>query len=384
MTHQTLAALAPHAAYTRGDIMDDTTITTPGTTRVSGAAAGRRRLTRTLGATAVSLLAALAVGAPAHAALTAVGPVVPRHGFPDYYQDATGLRLTLCVENEDPFCSNVAPDPGPATVSTDPAQSNFPDETFYWSAQALIDKRSVGVRARLVLAQEAAFANDAVAAGDQITFGRIRVRIDGAQPGATYTVTHPYGTEHITADGRGRVRMTDDVGCGATPCDFTDALATRIGPFLRWDPKSPPAAPAGYVGNPLREHTVVGSPRGAAFNVFRVTGPDIGGPGDDTIETHLFTVEGKAATTQGTAPGTTAPGTTAPATTAPGTTAPGTTAPGTTPPAGGTAPTAPAPGATPTTPPSRRPIAPAMPNLPGLPPLPPIPALSILQHLPGL
>src|SRR4051812_4455112 len=341
-----------------------------------------RPLARRLLAMAAALLVALCAAGPAHAALTDVGQVVPRHGFPEWYQDQTGLRLALCVENEDPFCTNTAPNPGPATVSTDPAQSNFPDETFYWSADALIDKRTVGVRARLVLAQEAAFANGPVAAGDQVTFGRIRVRIDGAKPNASYTVTHPYGTEHLTADRRGRVSFTDDVGCAATPCDFTDALATRIGPFLRWDPSSPPAAPAGYVGNPLREHTVVGSPRGAAFNVFRVTGPDIGGAGDNSIETHLFTVEGKAAATQGTA--TTAPaaaGRPAPAGgTAP--TAPAPTAPGSAP---GTAPAAPGTTAPPAAP--RPPVAPAMPNLPGLPPLPPIPALPALPglpHLPGL
>jgi hypothetical protein len=343
--------------------MEDTTTTTTGARRA-------HRLVQTL---AASLLAALALGAPADAALTATGPVVPRHGFPEYYQDSSGLRLALCVENDDPFCTSTAPNPGPATVSSDPAQTNFPDETFYWSADALIDKRSVGVRARLVLAQEAAFFNGTPAAGDQMTFGRIRVRVDGAKPNAKYTVTHPYGTEHLTADKRGRIRFTDDVGCAAAPCDFTAAQATRIGPFLRWDPKSPPAAPAGYVGNPLKEHTVVGSPRGAAFNVFRVTGPDIGGPGDNSIETHLFTVEGKAAPTQGTA----ATGTTAASS---GTAAPAPGASTTAPPAG-TAPTA----SGPTTPPAPRrpPIAPAMPNLPGLPPLPPIPALP-LPHLPGL
>jgi hypothetical protein len=332
-----------------------------------------RRVGRALGALAVGLLAALAFSAPAGAALSAVGPVVPRYGFPEYYQDGTGLRLTLCVENEDPFCSNVAPDTGPATVTSDPATTNFPDETFYWSAEALIDKRTVGVRARLVLAQEAAFVNDAPTAGDQITFGRIRVRVDGAQPGAEYTVTHPYGTEHLTADDRGRVRLSDDVGCADVPCDFSDALATRIGPFLRWDPRTPPAAPAGYVGNPLREHTVVGSPRGAAFNVFRITGPDIGGPGDDLIETHLFTVEGKAAATQGTPGATTPPsgtppsGTTPPATTPPGTTPPGTTPPGTPP---GTTPPGTPPGTTPPAPPRppRPPLLPPL-RLPGLPPL---------------
>jgi len=344
------------------------------------AASTRRRARgRRLAGLAVAASVALGVTAPAQADLSAVGPVVPAHGFPEYYQDESGLRLTLCVENEDPFCSNVAPDPAPATVTSDPATTNFPDETFYWSAEALIDKRTVGVRARLVLAQEAAFANGAPAAGDQMTFGRIRVRVDGAQPGADYTVTHPYGTEHLTADSRGRVRFTDDVGCADVPCAFGDALETRIGPFLRWDPKTSPRAPAGYVGNPLREHTVVGSPRGAAFNVFRVTGPDIGGPGDDLIETHLFTVEGKAATTQGTPASPAAEGGSPAAPPAGGTTPPGTTAPGTT---SGTTPAAPAttpPGTTTPpggAPPARRPIVPAMPNLPGLPPLPPL--------LPGL
>jgi hypothetical protein len=352
----------------RGNIMDETKTTT--------ARAHRRPIVRMLGALAASLLATLALEAPAHAALTATGPVVPRHGFPEYYQDPSGLRLALCVENADPFCTNTAPNSGPATVSTDPAQTNFPDETFYWSANALIDKRSVGVRAKLILAQEATFFNGTAAAGDQMTFGRIRVRIDGAQPNAKYTVTHPYGTERLTADKRGRVSFTDDVGCAAAPCDFTAAQATRIGPFLRWDPSSAPAAPAGYVGNPLKEHTVVGSPRGAAFNVFRVTGPDIGGPGDNSIETHLFTVEGKAAATQGTA----APATTAGAARpAPGATAPGSTAPT----AGVAAPAAPGTPAAPA--PRRPPVAPAMPNLPGLPPLPPIPALPLpLPHLPGL
>ena len=100
----------------------------------------------------------------------------------------------------------------------------------------------------------------------------------------------------------------------------------------------------------------MGSPRGAAFNVFRVSGPDIGGAGDDVIETHLFTVEGKTATTQG-----------APATPPPG----GGTTP---PPGGGTTPPPPGGGTPPTTrpPATRPPLVPTVPNLPGLAPLPPL------------
>jgi hypothetical protein len=325
---------------------------------------GRRLL-----ALAAGLVSALCAAAPAHATLTGAGPVVPRHGFPEWYQDESGLRLTLCVENEDPFCSNTAPEPGPATVSQDPAQSNFPDETFWWSAEALITAGDT--RARLVLAQEAAFANETVTAGDQVSFGRIRVRLDGVRPNARYRVTHPYGTEQITADSRGRARLTDDVGCDATPCDFRDALATRIGPFLRWDPNVPPAAPAGYVGNPLREHRVVGSPRGAAGNVFRVTGPDVGGPGDDSIETRLFTVEGKAATTQGTPTAPPPGGGTTPPPPGGGTPPPGGGTPPP-PPGGGTPPPSPGTPPAPRPPAPRPPLVPSLPNLPGLPPLPPL------------
>jgi hypothetical protein len=354
--------------------MEDKTITIAAQGALRETAGAGRRLRASIAALATALLAALALGAPAQAALSDVGDPVPAHGFPEWYQDGSGLRLALCVENADPFCTSTAPDPGPATVP-----GNFPEETFYWSAEALIDKRNVGVRARLVLAQEAAFLNGPVAAGDQVTFGRIRVRLDGMKPGATYRITHPYGTEKITADKRGRARMTDDVGCDATPCDFRAALATRIGPFLRWDPRVAPAAPAGYIGNPLREHRVVGSPRGT--NLFRVTGPEAGGPGVKTIETPLFTVEGKLAATQGTAAPPAGGGTTQPG----GTTAPppdGTTAPPpdgtTTPPAGGTT-TPPAGGTTTPLPPGAPTPAPAPPPLPPAIPLPRLPL-----HLPLL
>jgi hypothetical protein len=205
------------------------------------------------------VLAALGAASPAGAALRAPwGPVVPRHGFPDYYQDASGLRLTLCVERGPVLLERGAePRPGDGRHGRGPVE--LPGGDVLLVGRGADRQRTVGVRARLVLAREAAFAGDAPAAGDRVTFARIRVTIDGAQPGADYTVTHPYGTEHLTADRRGRVRMTDDVGCAGVPCDFADALATRIGPFLGWDPNSPPVAPAGYVGNPLREHTVVGA-----------------------------------------------------------------------------------------------------------------------------
>ncbi|MDX6723411.1 MAG: hypothetical protein QOD73_1815, partial [Solirubrobacteraceae bacterium] len=273
---------------------------------------GTRRNTHTLsGVLALCLLAALALAAPAGAALSGMGPVVVDHGFPEWYQDATGVRLGLCVDNGDPNCTSTAPNPGPATVGADAASSNFPEETFYFRARARIDIKSTPrIRLRLIMAQEAAFLNGPVADGDQVTFGRIRVTMEGMKPGASYTVTHPYGTEKLTADSRGRAKVTDDVGCASTNCDFAAALKTRIGPFLRWDPKVAPQAPAGYLGDGLTDHQVTGSPKGT--NVFRVTGPDVGGAGVSRIETKLFTVEGKLAATQGT-PSTAPAGATAPA-----------------------------------------------------------------------
>ncbi len=167
---------------------------------------------------------------------------------------------------------------------------NFPDESFWWSADALIDNGTV--RARLVLAQEAAFGGPGdVAMGQQVAFSRLRIRIDDLTPGADYHVVTPYGEYDVTADDRGRVFETTDQGCLSTPCDFTTASGATTGPFLRWDS----GASGGFVGDPNVEHTVTGSPTGA--NYFEVTGPGLGANG---IRTDLFAVQGRIAQPRGT------------------------------------------------------------------------------------
>jgi hypothetical protein len=60
-------------------------------------------------------------------------------------------------------------------------------------------------------------------------------------------MTHPYGIDDIVATDRG-VNMTEDTGAASGA--FGQALNSRVGPFLKWDPLVAPAAPAGYVGNP--------------------------------------------------------------------------------------------------------------------------------------
>ncbi|NUS52846.1 MAG: hypothetical protein HOQ22_17630 [Nocardioidaceae bacterium] len=227
--------------------------------------------------------------------LAEVGPIDNATGYPFWFGDggdpARGLdplRLELCLDDaQDPLCPVVGDRPAPDQPLSVP--TNFPDESFWWSADALIETPA-GIRARLVLAQEAAFGGPGeVAVGQQVAFSRLRIRIDDLPPGARYHVTTPYGERDVVADDRGRVFETEDQGCLSTPCGFEAGLDGQVGPFLRWDA----GAPEGYVGDPNVEHTVVGSPTGD--NLFRVEGPGIGGPGVDVVETDLFSVQGRIA-----------------------------------------------------------------------------------------
>jgi hypothetical protein len=217
-----------------------------------------------------------------------VGPIDLRHGFPLWYADEKGLRLQLCLDANG-LCLSPVPDPTRPPSVTD-TSINFPDETFWWSAESDIASAS-GARIQLVLALEAAFTTDGPTVGQQISFGRVRVRLEKVRAGQTYRITHPYGVDTVVADKDGRARFTEDLGALATPADFSQTLRSRVGPFLRWDPAVLPAPPAGYIGDPNVPHRVVGSPFGTNF--FRVDGPDIGGPGINVVQTNLFTVQGK-------------------------------------------------------------------------------------------
>jgi hypothetical protein len=245
---------------------------------------------------ALSGVGLVAVAAPAAAApLTEVSPVDNATGFPFWYGDGgdpqqglAPLRLELCLDDQqDPLCSVVGDRPHPGQPLSVP--ENFPDESFWWSGDAVIQP-GAGIKARLVMGQEAAFGGvGVVAVGQQVAFSRLRIRIDGLPNGASYHVTTPYGERDVQSDDRGRVFVTEDQGCLAAPCDFRAGLNGEVGPFLRWDN----GAPEGYVGDPAVTHTVTGSPTGDNF--FRVEGPGIGGPGVDSIQTNQFTVQGRIA-----------------------------------------------------------------------------------------
>ncbi|MBI4286945.1 MAG: Ig domain-containing protein [Chloroflexi bacterium] len=234
--------------------------------------------------------------APAAAPMT-FGPVNPLTAVPVWFRDAAGIALDFCVDPV--LCIGTPPDPtNPFSV-----QTGFNDEAFYWSATAIMPTNGGG-QALLVLAWEVAYLNGPPVAGETIMFGRIRIRASGLTPGATYTVTHPFGVDTFVAaaavQGVGftnGINATDDVGCFAVPCDFNAALASRVKRFLVWDPAQS-APPPGYVGDGATPHRVIGSPLGTNF--FRIDGPNVGGPGINTVQTDLFAVSGRilpAATT---------------------------------------------------------------------------------------
>ena len=246
-------------------------VLTAASRRSTGAARSSR-----LVALAAGLVAAGALAAPAQAALSLTGTMNPQTGFPAWYEDANGTRLELCIA--DPGCPISPP-------VLEPVAPN--DEAFYSLVGADLTGPA-GQTVNMELAIEAAFLDT------EVTFGRVQVTMSGMQPNSAYTFTYPYGTAVWTTDANGnmvggfRAAARHEVGCFAgfaTPCDIT--LGTEIGPFLTWDPAES-APPAGYIGNGLTPHTVVG----ATNNFVRVEGPGLPLGG---IQTSQFTVEGKLA-----------------------------------------------------------------------------------------
>lgn len=262
----------------------------------------RRRVRRALGATMLVLgiaTAAQAVpitptqpdGTPKirGGSLTEVGPIA-EHGFPAWYRDSSGIRVEPCVTLDDPLCSAL-PDEVPNPDAPISFPENFPGEVFYQLAGATVVGNGVDLTIGMDL--EGAFASGDPAPGDNVVFGRVRIR-DKTIADGEYRITHPYGVDVFTVAGDG-INATQDVGIA--PGQFGGALGSRIGPFLRWDPAVAPAAPAGYLGDPAVEHRVVGSPYGT--NYVGVERKDAAGAWVEIARTDLFTVQGRLATNAG-------------------------------------------------------------------------------------
>lgn len=259
-----------------------------------------RRIVACAGFIALFLLAPFAM-----ADLYRVGPVDPANGYPRWYQDATGLALNLCVPNAAELSSGsclifAADLPNPSQPVRFP--DNFLDEHFWYNLNTSVP--TAAGKAKLVIGLEGAFPGP-ILAGTQISFGRVRIVIDVPPPGGTYTITHPYGVETFpnVAPGPRAIAFTEDIGLNCPVGDFTCALSSRVGPFLRASATPGGAAlppvvlPGGntYLADPAVPTPITGSPF-PNNNVFKIEGPNVGGPGIDLVQTTLFNLMGRVYT----------------------------------------------------------------------------------------
>jgi hypothetical protein len=201
--------------------------------------------------------------------------------------------LEACTTLDDPLCSTL-PDEVPNPDAPVSYPDNFPGEFFYQLAGASMTMTN-GVDAEIGMDLEGAWAAEEVRPGDQMVFGRVRIRFDAVE-GERYRITHPYGIDDLVADDRG-INMTEDIG--AAPGAFGAAFNSRIGPFLRWDPAVLPAAPAGYTGNPGVDHKVIGSPYNTNFVRIERLNPTTGAVISEMGFTDLFSIQGRYATNAG-------------------------------------------------------------------------------------
>lgn len=263
-----------------------------------------------LSKTAAALVVSALAQGIAQAALFAVdpGPYQPAIGsFAGWYQDTHGRTLDLClskaVSSRVPsapgaptYMCNLLPAPG-IFDDTKPLvfPTNFPDEAFWFTADGAIVDAARGIDLTYVSAVEAAFSGGDPVEGDQISFARIRIRVDVPTAG-TYVITHPYGVEVFNVDtpGRRAINMTRDIGIGS-PKTYDGALKGDIGPFLRsvngpYTETNPVTGSAEqFIGDPNLSETVTGSPFNTNF--IRIEGPN----GID-LTTTVFAVSGKLST----------------------------------------------------------------------------------------
>src|SRR3989475_11665425 len=243
------------------------------------------------------------------AGLAAVGAISQANTFPRWYMDKNGLQLGQCLDTttpSDPCVLGIVPGSPAPNVLPNPAAplaftANFPGEFFYWRTTAAITGvgGNLANKALLVMSTQGGFNGPTLTPADGPAavgvFARYRVRFlpGGLVPGATYTFTGPFGTQSFVASATGTINFTVDQGCIPTPgavpppCNFAAALATtNAGPFLTWDPAVAPLPAAGFIGEGLIAHSITGSPAGNNF--FRVSGPNVGGPGVNVVETNQF------------------------------------------------------------------------------------------------
>ena len=115
-------------------------------------------------------------------------------------------------------------------------------------------------------------------------------------------ITHPYGVDEfdVTSLGPGTINFVEDVGIGAPA-----TLPARSAPGST---RSCAGTPAWSRARTARPTSVTPRPRTRSpaptlgTNFFRIDGPNIGGTGINTIQTNLFTMQGRVSTNNGVAP----------------------------------------------------------------------------------
>lgn len=255
---------------------------------------------------AVGLSSALYGTAYAGLADVDPGPYTLATGkYPMWYEDPDGMRLELCQSKTlssragspqaPAYMCIIIPEPG-VFDDLQPMvfPNNWPPELFWFLAEAQIapPPGNDGYELEAYVAGiEAAFGLDTPSDGDQVSFARIRLRVNIPVTG-TYTITHPYGVEtfDVTETGRRVINMTRDIGIGA-PGDYSGALLGDVGPFLRraagnYTETNPETGEVEtFIGDPNLLETVVGSPFDT--NYIEIVGPA------GRLYTDVFSVSGK-------------------------------------------------------------------------------------------
>jgi len=257
----------------------------------------RGRLPTMLAATALAAATVPLAAAPAEAAIDTSGALIlGPQGFPQWYEDADGQRVELCLD-DNLRCSTVS-----ALLN-----SAAGGEAMYWAAVAAPPAGLAGQGLEMDVS-----AGFDPTSGLPFVTGRIRIRVRDLVPGEQYTLTHPYGVHVATAEvdpdplepGEeldGRIRFIQEVGCvapeepadgtpapAAPPCDFESPLAGPLfNGFLRQ-----PTAPDGYLGEGLLAVTPRPVENGPNGNDFQVEGPGIPAGAAPTTD---FLVEGRLA-----------------------------------------------------------------------------------------
>jgi hypothetical protein len=238
------------------------------------------------------------------------GPADPVSRFPQWVVDANGVGLSVCTDSVDgqgnpPPCFY---DP-PIAGNTYSQQIGRGNEAFYFLADnTFTTSGAAAVDAVIVMAVESAFLSPEPTDGYQTQFQRLRIRVNVGATGI-YTIEHPWGRKTYTVDtllppgnGQNRMEISDP-----TDISFPASASVKgmVTPFLRWDPATAPAAAAGYLGDGVTLHRVIGSPCGN--NVVRISAVALDGvtpiaidptdaDGDGSTSSYanpLFTVMGK-------------------------------------------------------------------------------------------